>query len=116
MSKLENYKKGDIVYVHARDKRWSHDYEGVVISVGRKYVTVRDLKFPEHIGEKFEVDNGFSKDYWHYELYHSKDEFLHIREREDNYKTFLDLAKMNKFNDNEVNTILEMYNKRTGSI
>ena len=74
----KEFKKGDKVYVHARDSR-ERDEEMIVVSAGKKWITCNPLKGDgtpwEYGGIQFDAETLNEKNYSRHELYHSKEEY-----------------------------------------
>lgn len=111
MRTLENYKKGDKVWVHANDKReW--DYVGYVKSVGKQYVTVCEDEECSWKGTRFNVEGGYNEGCGSWELFHNEEECKQELEKKERRRKFHLMTSC--FNDEEIETILTMYEKRTG--
>lgn len=74
----KEFKKGERVYVHSRDKR-NNSYEAIVTSIGRKYITCNQIWSDDgsvsNYGEKFDIEYLRRVDYGSFYLYHNKEEY-----------------------------------------
>jgi hypothetical protein len=73
-------KKGDIVYIASDDgRRAGQEYEGKVVSVGSKYITI------ERYGrkEQFSKETGYMKDWSEWKMYPSKEDYKKEKEADE---------------------------------
>lgn len=109
---LENFKKGEKVYVHSTDTR-EKDFIGYVKSSGKQYVTVACKEDLDWVFGRFNVNNGKREDWSSWELYHSEEEYHTYAAKEKRLKEFRRIADINGFNEMEIETIMNMYEERT---
>ena len=73
-------KKGDIVYIASDDgRRAGQEYEGKVVSVGSKYITI------ERYGrkEQFSKETGYMKDWSEWKMYPSEEDYKKEKETDE---------------------------------
>lgn len=129
MDRKLDLKKGQQVFVKieegsnaARRKRLSLDniedwvFEGTIVSVGRKYVTV---KYKGGAEDKFEVENDYRQHYTYggsdYKLYTNKQDIIDEKESEDLYReierAFNNWNNNNKYTLHQLKRIKEIINE-----
>ena len=79
------FKKGEMVFVHARDTR-DGDELMVVTSVGKKWITCNSMREDgtpfEGGGIRFNANTLCEKDFNRHQLYHTKEEFEESSKRD----------------------------------
>lgn len=109
--KAENYKKGEIVYVHCTDTRYN-GYNAIITSVGNKYITAMRYDNDGNTWGnkiKFDVENSRNTEWCSYELYHSKDECDEFNKRQNMINEFYRIASRRGFKDNDVINFMQTY-------
>ena len=105
---MKDIKKGDSVYVYSDTQ---NDFDGIVISVGSKYITIQEGTYRRKW--RFDKETHICEDWSVYTLFASKedaDKFLERREKERFVKHEIDFATRN-MTDEEFDTIYNIIKK-----